>query len=493
MNEKKTVATPSPEVIAMQGDWTLAAALLGGTKAMRAEGTKYLPQWPNENGDAYAKRLAVSVLFPAFRRTVETLAAKPFSKPITPSTDMPPELVAFLKNVDREGRNADRFGGDLMEDALGPGMGGILVEYPTLADLVTPRPGGVVTMAEEQAAGVRPYWLHIRPWQLLGWKTQSRGAGKELTQLRLMERVTEPQDEFHDAEFDQVRVLEKTQWRTYRRNLKSEWVKFKSGENTLGEISFIPFYGRRLGFLQAEPPLLDLAYMNVAHWQSASDQQNILHVARVPILVARNMADRFDDAGVKIDWTLTVGAGAAVRIEGPDSSLSYCEHAGSAIGAGSKDLEALEQRMQQAGAELLVIGGGGGQTRIEARAENEVGMCALQRITLAVEDALNLALVYTAKWQKVPKAGTLALFRDFGAASLEEASAALLLASATAGKLSDETLHSEFQRRGMLSADVPWKTEKARLELQGPALGTLVDESGEPVAEPGKPPAKPGE
>jgi hypothetical protein len=31
-------------------------------------------------------------------------------------------------------------------------------------------------------------------------------------------------------------------------------------------------------------PLRDLAYLNVKHWQSQSDQDTILHVARVPIL-----------------------------------------------------------------------------------------------------------------------------------------------------------------------------------------------------------------
>jgi hypothetical protein len=40
----------------------------------------------------------------------------------------------------------------------------------------------------------------------------------------------------------------------------------------------------RCAFGDGEPPLLDLAYLNVKHWQSQSDQDNILHIARVPIL-----------------------------------------------------------------------------------------------------------------------------------------------------------------------------------------------------------------
>ena len=43
------------------------------------------------------------------------------------------------------------------------------------------------------------------------------------------------------------------------------------------------------GFMTAHPPLMDLAWLNLAHWQSASDQRHILHVARVPILFGRNL------------------------------------------------------------------------------------------------------------------------------------------------------------------------------------------------------------
>jgi hypothetical protein len=48
-------------------------------------------------------------------------------------------------------------------------------------------------------------------------------------------------------------------------------------------IPFVPLYGwRRLHV--GISPLRDLAYLNVKHWQSQSDQDTILHVARVPIL-----------------------------------------------------------------------------------------------------------------------------------------------------------------------------------------------------------------
>ena len=77
------VSTVSSAVAAMQPDWDLTRALLGGTKAMRASGVRYLPKWPLETQQDYDCRLDVAVLFPAYQRTIKTLSAKPFSKPLT--------------------------------------------------------------------------------------------------------------------------------------------------------------------------------------------------------------------------------------------------------------------------------------------------------------------------------------------------------------------------------------------------------------------------
>ena len=451
--------------------WQLADDLLGGTTAMRAAGRRRLPQWPKEPDDTYAARLAVSVLFPAYKRTISTLAGKPFSKAIARNDDVSSGLHNILDDIDGEGRNVDAFAADLMEDALGKGLAGILVDFPQ--NDAQRNGAGLTTLAAEQAAGLRPYWVHVRANQILGWRARRVGALWMLAQLRLLELVEEQDGEFGTKDVEQVRVLEPGKWTTYRRGKSAVWEVYASGTTTLGIVPFVPVYGERTGFLTAKPPLVEVAHLNVAHWQSASDQQNILHVTRVPILTATNVRDRIDPtSGALEPWELTVGAGVATRIEGEGASLSFTEHSGAGIGAGRDDLKDLEERMRQAGAELLVLEPGK-VTATQVQTENAVGMCALQRITLALQDALNLALDYTAMWLKEPTAGTLTLFNDFGVASLAEASAQLLQERNLAGKLSDETTHREFQRRGIISADVDWDKERQRIEDQGPALGTL--------------------
>lgn len=450
------VQDTSAAVDLMRPDWALAAALLGGTRTMRAAGQTYLPKWPKEEAEAYTTRLGVSVLFPAYQRTVQTLAGKPFSKPITVGEDVPARFAPWLADIDLQGRNLDTFAADVMNTALGYGLAGILVDYPPAL--------GVRTQAQEQAAGLRPYWIEVKPQQILGWRAARVDGAWKLLQLRIAEVIEEPDGEFGTEMIEQVRVLEIGRWRTYRASDVGAWTLFEEGITTLNVIPFVPVYGGRTGFMTATPPLIEVAHLNVAHWQSASDQQNILHVARVPILTVTGVDDP--------EWQMTVGASSAIKLP-TDAKMQFIEHTGSAIDAGAADLKVLEERMRQAGAELLVIDPGR-ITATQIQTENAVGMCVLQRITQGFEDALDQALQITADWVGEASGGHVTVFNDYGAASLQEASAKLLLSTNQAGKLSDETLHSEYQRRGILSADVSWEDEQARIEMQGPALGEMA-------------------
>lgn len=455
------VAEMGAEVKAMQEDWSRCAALLGGTNAMRSAAKTYLPQFPNEPDDNYKKRLAVSVLFPAYLRTVDTLAGKPFSKAITVSEDLSPKLKDYLDDVDGKGQNLHAFSRSVFHTGLGFGLGGILVDWPA----VKRAPGAPpLSQADEKAMNLRPYFVQIRPTQLLDCQVARVGAKWVVTMLRFKECVDKPStSKYVTKSVEQIRVITPTYWEVHQLNERQQWEQVDQGVNTSGVVTFAPVVcGRQLGYLRTTPPLLEVAHLNIAHWQSASDQQHILHVARVPILCA---------TGVEDTYKLVVGAGVATKMP-MGADLKYVEHTGAAIEAGAADLKDLEQRMRQAGAELLVMDQKGGNTRIEAAGDSEVTQCALQMMAEAFEDSLDMAIGYMALWAKeeAPKPGAVTLFKDFGVSTLAEATAALLMGMNTAGKMSDETLWEEMQRRGIVAADRTWEEEKARIEEQGPSL-----------------------
>lgn len=443
------VSAKSHAVACMTDTWRLIADLMRGTAAMRKARERHLPKWPAEQLDSYLFRLRTATLFPAYRRTVSVLTGKPFSKPLTTSKDMPERIKGWLADVDQEGRNLDAFAADLCSDALAYGFCGILVDAPP-----TVEDEGLRTVADEQAAGIRPYFVHVKHDQVLGWRTEQKGGASVLTQLRLMEAVEEDDGAFGSKLVQQVRVLEPGKWATYRKvkggTGAESWRPYAEGTTSIGEIPFSPVYGHRLGHMLGAPPMLDLAFLNVEHWQSKSDQQTILHTARVPILFGKDMES--DE--------MTVGSGTMIKASSPTADLRFVEHSGAAIEAGRQSLLDLEDQMRQIGAELLVIKPGN-TTEVQTRQDNEPAMCDLQRIMQGMEDALDLALHYMAMFANEPTGGTVKVYSDFGVATLAEASAQLLATMQADGALSHETLLRELQRRGVLSADVDVKEEIA--------------------------------
>jgi len=438
------VRLQSKPVAKMGEDWKLLSAVLGGTDAMRAASTEYLPRWPAEDGESYALRLKIATLFPAYERTVSVLSGKPFSKPLTIGKDVPLRVADMLDDCDLQGSNLHTFAAELAREALAFGVCGILVDVP-------PNPGAR-TVDDERRAGIRPYLVHIRHNGILGWKTKKIGSALQLSQLRLFERIEEDDGEFGTKLVDQVRVLEPGKWATWRKTKDADddsWAPYQSGPTTLDVIPFVPVYGRRDDFMVGTAPMIELAHANVEHWQSKSDQQNILHVARVPILFGKDLGT---------DTNLTVGANVMVKATSKDADLSYVEHSGAAIEAGRQSLLDLEDRMRQIGAELLVIKPGKATT-VQVMAENEQGSCDLQRIMQGLETALDQTLALMGKWIGEEKTGHVTIFSDFGVATLAEASAQLLFEMWGDGSLSHETLLKEMQRRAIISPDVDVKKE----------------------------------
>lgn len=446
------IATASHAVTVMQEDWSMLGSLLGGTKAMRAAGMKYLPKWPGEEATAYRDRLSQATMYPAYSRTIKTLSGKPFSKPLALGSDVPAEIVKWAEDIDLQGRNLHAFASEVFEHALGFGLTGILVEYPE----ATP---DTKTLADEREQGLRPYFVHIKATQILGWRAQRINGVDVLTQLRIMESVEVDDGQFSTRTVNQVRALFPGKYQLWRENEKKEWIIFEEKPTSLNEIPFVPVYGDMMGFMIGKGPLMEMAFLNIEHWQSSSDQQTILHVARVPILTTVGIDDE--------KFTLAIGAGAVVKLP-MGCSMQYVEHTGAAIKAGSESLSDLEDRMRQAGAELLQLN----MRRVTAtqiHMENELGMCALQRIAQSFEDAVDLALDLMADWAKLGEGGHITLFDDYGGVTLSDSMAELLNM-----ELSNETRFQEAQRRGILSPDLTWEDETGRLESQGPSLGTIL-------------------
>jgi hypothetical protein len=79
-----------------------------------------------------------------------------------------------------------------------------------------------------------------------------------------------------------------------------------------------------------------------------------------------------------------------------------------------------------------------------------------------------------AQWVGEQTGGHVSIYRDFGAATLAEASADLLYKMRSSGSLSLETLINECKRRGILSPDIDTAQEITRAKADAPEMTTTV-------------------
>lgn len=454
------VNTPSALYTEQSKMWKLPRTLMGGTKAMRAAGRDYLPQEEAESDSAYRSRLARTTLFNAFRKTVKDMTGKVFTKPIVLKDDMPAVLKKDAENIDLAGRHINVFARDVFFDSMQLGIGYILAEMPPPLTTGTGR-NGEVTKADE--ATRRPYLVYIKAEDLIGWQSALIDGVVTLTQARIREMVTEPDGLFATKQVEQIRVLKPGIWEIWREVEtagKKSWQKV--GEGTTGNVKripLVPVYINRTGFMTGEPPLEDLADLNVAHWQSQSDQRNILHVARVPILFGAG----FDDKD-----TISVGANTMARSSDKDAKLTWVEHTGAAIDSGDKDLQNLEFQMQTQGLQLLVPQPGGKTATGEVHDDVKENS-ALAMMAGALEDALELALEFMAEYRGLgeEKGGSIVVNKDFGILAGAAADVPNII-SATDTVIDKETAINELKRRGFLSDDVDAETVIARLTIEAP-------------------------
>nr|DAE39879.1 MAG TPA: portal [Caudoviricetes sp.] len=444
-----------PKLDAMAVHWPKIGALLGGTTAMRAAKATYLPKQPNESDADYEYRLSTSTLFPAFERTCGVMAGKPFAKELV-LNEVPAAIEAYLGDVDGEGRSLHAFASDVFDvSAIKYGFGGILVDY-------TRTEGQAKTLADEKAMGARPYMVHVRHDQILGYKAKRVGDKIAFTQLRLKE--TKEEDDGYGAKVvNCVRVLEIGKWELWveRSNQsKTAYVLEEEGATTLPYIPFAPIYGVRKGLMHGVPPLLALADLNIKHWQHQSDQDDSARFARKRLLVF---------TGLTSDDKITIASDMALRLpNGADAKV--VQGSAESVTVGRAELQALQEQMIQTGAELLVATPGQ-RTATEASNDAEANKSLLQRIVENFEDALDLALQYMADWVKAGEGGSVSLFKDFAAGSLSDASAQLVVTMAQGGLITKETALKEQQRRGVLSPDLDVATEAALAKEVEPALG----------------------
>lgn len=471
------VATPRGEHDEMAKRWALPQALMGGTRAMRAGKTKFLPQESRETDKAYERRLSRAVLLNEFSRNLSTLSGYVFGKPIEyvvgdEEAQLSEGLRSVVEDVDRDGTPLAEFALEVFEAGATDGLAHILVDFPVN--------NGDGSRLSDQALVLRPYFVLIKAKDLIGWRTRQVNGRTELDQIRYRTWRETADDEFGSEELvEQIRVRRRADAQdgveaaceelVFEKDEKDKWSQVGPAQPIkLAYIALATFYAQRTGYLTARPPFEDLAQMNLRWWQSYADQANILHVARVPILHIKG--------GGEGDEEQEIGANAAWST-GSETEVKWVEHNGRAIAAGRDDLKDIQEWMARMSIETYITRRA--TTATQAGIEADQSMSLGQLLAVNLGQALTRALGFAADWLDETDSPEVRVNTSFGLRRADQATVVALNAARDRGDLSRRDYLEQLARINVVE-DLDLEANDARLELEeGRGLDDEDDNTGD--------------
>lgn len=449
------VAQPCLAYVQSMAMSELPRALMAGTRGMKAAGKTFLLQHALETDEAYAKRLEQSTLLNAFKKTCVFLAGQIFQSDVIFADDVPEEVLTMCDDIDGKGNSIHLFSKRVFINGLGTGASHILIEAPSVK-------GQVLTQQEEAAQGIRPYFREVKMEDIIGYRI----IDGKLDNLRIKETAALPDGQFGEKLVNRIRVYYSTgAWEVWQEGKDGIYNVVESGilsYKGIPLVSFVP--GEEWTNVSGETPLMDLAELNLRHWRSSSDQVNILHVARVPILFGRGV-----DLG-----QLVVGPAVMISSGEEFSDMKYVEITGAAIKAGADDLEDIEEKMALYGLQQL-IPRTGNITATEKAITTGESQSSLGTWATEFEGSLVAALtiLQAFRGQEFPANG-VTVNKEFTLGIANEAELNALLKANSQGIYSNQAIFNEFKRRGITDENLAWEDNQDQMTEQGRTEGPTL-------------------
>lgn len=437
------VNNKSQELIDLHELITPIKALLGGTPEMRRQGTTYLPKFKSEDDEGYKRRLSVATLVPYFEDTVRSMNGRFFYKQI-PTDQLDSRLQDYVDDFTLSGDNLASFFESVSFEALAYSRAYVVVDYTGT--------GEAETRDEEIKSGARPHAFKVDVEQVLDVRREK----SKITLFKYIHEVVKEETDF-GVEYEQEVVLMTPKLTRRYRYVEGEWRETASSE--------IRVQGKEIDFVMVEelkyarkPPLLNLALLNIKHWQNQSDQDNILHTARVPILKFTGIdPEQFSEMVV---------SGGVVLPQGADAS--YVEHSGAAISAGQASLDKLEEQMAVSGAKLL-IRGNVAMTDSQAKNEHQKDVSELMLYGLMLNDFMNKVLHKYGLWLGVDDDKGVDITNNLSATVASGANLQDLYNAKMANVISNQTYYEALIQHEVITGNKSYEEEVEQIEIEAEA------------------------
>ena len=438
--------------------WQIIEAVRGGTPAMR-ESSEFLPQEPMEESSSYKRRRSKTTFAPWYERLVSGIVGMVLRKPITFAEALSDAIAPHIEDLNLQGDNLQILATELLETAIDYGTAAVFVDYPEASD--------VRTLRDEKERGLRPYWVTYRGDEIIGYRTVREGGAEILTQLRVLQTICDEDGEFGEIETQQVRVYSLDESGVSCTLYRPTDTEKPDGEWAIHEgplpisLPYIPCTilscvnkKRR----SKRPPMLEIAYLNLKHYQLSSDLDHAIHLTMHPKLALFGYDDDHDILGTSDE---------ALIFTNTDARADWLVCDVKSLAFGSDRIATIEQQMATLGLATILNSKNVGESAEAKRIDRSQGNSIMATTAQNLQNTLNNALRFHADYLGLTEAPKAVVNRDFDIAQITPQMLKSVVDATAQGRLSTETFH-EILQRGEIGLSDDWspELEKARIEAE---------------------------
>lgn len=470
------VDSTHPDYDARAPKWARMRDVIAGQDAVHKAGTKYLPKLTDQTEADYLAYVTRATWFGATSRTVDALHGLMFRKP--PTIEAPEGMAEILADITMAGHDAEELSAALAREILEVGRGGVLVDFPPVQE--QPR-----SLGAAQASGLRPFATRYAAEDIINWRVERVANKQALTLLVLAETHEEAKDEYSVETKPQFRVLRLVDgvytqevWREGAAGLEmvESFVPQMNGKS-MSFISFVIVGPEHVGAEVSDPPLIDMADLNLSHYRSTADLEHGAHFTGLPMLFL---------AGVQLDDgdSVYIGSQKAITAPDPQADGKYIEFTGQGLGALENLIDRKERQMAALGASMLAENKKG----VEASETHEMRLTqetsALADVAQTVSDAMTTVLGWLRDWAGQTGDVRFELSSDYVVTKLTAQELTALFGAWMSGAISKQTLFWNLVQGELIEDGRTFEDEQADIESAGPSPAVAAAQAMAPQDEP---------
>lgn len=405
-------------------EWQMVGDCVDGERAVKKQREKYLPH-PGDEGQnneqdrkRYSAYLKRAPFINATGRTLTGLIGIAFNKPV--KIQLSGKLTAIESDADGEGQPLTQLIRDALSQNLQRGRAGILSDYTS---------GGTQTVA---TAG-RPVIRLFTAKQIINWRVTNNKTS--LVVLHYQEPVNDP-DSFELVMKDfwlELRLINglamSRKWQESDDGIQAnEWVELKdAGGKRLEELPWAWIGAVNNDHTPDAPPLADIAYINIKHYQAEADIAEIAHTVGQPTVAISEVSQQWADKYLK---GVKVGVRNGVVLpQGATMTMVQAEDRNLPITVA----ERREKQMAMLGAKLVernTSARTATQASDEAQTDNSVLSLCAGNVEQAVNRALSFAVAFAGSGE-----GQIELNKRYELSQLDSASLTAMMAMVQSGQM----------------------------------------------------------